>query len=254
MKCIKKMSLLLVVLTLSLCLVACNSNDVEQTTSTTSTASNTETSSNETDVAQEENAGAEVAASGVCTIPVGELTEADLEDYPVTDESMFLFKETDGGCVVYGCNSTDDIIVIPETIAGLTVVKISEGAFMMKEYRGIVIPDTVKTLETNVFLMCGNLEVIDFGEGLETIATSVVNDCDMLKVVHFPETLTTISLPIIGACKLIEELYIPASVTTIHNMDSRVYSEGNTNEALMIPAGSELEALAIEQGVLYVTY
>ena len=104
-----------------------------------------------------------------------EVTQENLSTFPVTDESYFKTEPVEGGVSITDCSYEGDVIVVPEQINGQTVVGISEYAFSNMSMQGIVIPDTVTSIDAWAFLSCTELKYVDLGKGLKTIDTAFGN-------------------------------------------------------------------------------
>lgn len=63
--------------------------------------------------------------------------------------------------------------------------------------------------------LCGNIETLEFGEGITSIAGYAFTNYTTVKKIKFPSTLTTINIRAFEYCNLVEELVIPDSVTFI---------------------------------------
>lgn len=145
------------------------------------------------------------AESGTYQMAVtAKLSGADAANYEIAAESGiegkifsasgdFLFDESTGTVTGYTGDSTD--VVIPETIAGVTVKAIGDKAFTMSDngyasvkitsidlpnalesigaaaftntlIESINIPATVKSIGENAFYYCAALETVTFGDGI----------------------------------------------------------------------------------------
>ncbi|MDO4379020.1 MAG: leucine-rich repeat protein, partial [Erysipelotrichia bacterium] len=62
---------------------------------------------------------------------------------------------------------------------------------------------------------CGNIETLEFGEGITSIAGYAFTGYGTVKKIKFPSTLTTINIRAFEYCYAVEELVIPDSVTFI---------------------------------------
>ena len=59
-----------------------------------------------------------------------EITIDSVKNAKVTDASKFDYREVEGGIAITDYEGTDEIVVIPETIDGQTVVSIDRNAFV----------------------------------------------------------------------------------------------------------------------------
>ena len=68
---------------------------------------------------------------------------------------------------------------------------------------------------SNPWYYCGNIETLEFSEGITSIAGSAFTKYNTVKKINFPSTLTTINIRAFEYCYAVEELVIPDSVTFI---------------------------------------
>jgi len=83
------------------------------------------------------------------------------------------------------CKEYHDYIRIPQ---GITVI--AEKAFCNHTWlRGVIFPDTLKTIEAYAFRNCAQIEELNFPEGLEAIGKGAFFHCRSIKKVRFPKSL-----------------------------------------------------------------
>ena len=80
---------------------------------------------------------------------------------------------------------------------------------------GIVIPDSVKTIEEGVFRGCKNLENVTIGKNVELIGENAFNKCYKLKTIIIPDSVKTISNGAFCRCKNLENVTIGKDVESI---------------------------------------
>ena len=110
-------------------------------------------------------------------------------------ESDFEYHDNgDGTCAVIACNSTADIIAVPETLNGLTVTSIEDNAFHSVPAEKIILPDTTEYIGTAAFFECEDLREVDLGTGLLRAGNKSFMGCPALESVTFPDGMTTIRI------------------------------------------------------------
>lgn len=188
------------------------------------------------------------AAGSSAAKPAGELTQASLKTYPVTAESHFKTQDAEGGVTVTCCDSNDDVIVVPKTIGGKTVVKIGVDGICESPCRGIVLPDSVWEIMGGAFCEDKKLEYIDLGKNLDTVDGDIFKDCTELRSVTFPDGVKTIQglKNIFGGCKKLKEVHIPASAIVA---DLILNHKDCPDAVIITPSGSEAEDWAKENDV-----
>ena len=178
-------------------------------------------------------------------------TEAEAidEEQNVSEDDFRTASLGDGTCEIVACSSTAEVIQVPETLFGETVVGIGSNAFAMLEAQKIILPDTVEYLDEYAFSMCDNLVEVNLGKGLKKIGYMSFNLCNELLSISFPEGMEEMVDVCFGACKKLGEVYIPESVTKFGN---RIASTSLCPEIVIVtPAGSAAEANAQEYGIPY---
>lgn len=206
-------------------------------------------SKNTSDAGTQSATGGEAApAAEQKTVPTAaEVTQENLKSFPETDESLFNVEVLDDGVSVTGCTSSDQVIVVPEQIDGKDVVSIGAGGLSLLEMEGLVLPDTVQSIEHAAFNSCANLKYVELGNGLKTIDSMAFGECPSLMRVSFPEGMETIFSAPFYNCDSLTEVVIPASVTEI---PSGILSTKTCPNAVVItPSGSAAESICQEKGI-----
>ena len=65
--------------------------------------------------------------------------------------SNFTYETSDEGVSIIGSNFTGEDLIIPSYIGGKPVISLQESCFIDKEYKNIVLPNTLKTINKSVF-------------------------------------------------------------------------------------------------------
>jgi hypothetical protein len=82
----------------------------------------------------------------------------------------FTYTNTNGTITITGYIGPGGDVVIPSTIAGLTVTSVGDGAFSsLYNLTGVTIPDSVTNLGEGAFSVCTNLAAVTIGKGITTI-------------------------------------------------------------------------------------
>ena len=138
------------------------------------------------------------------------------------------------------------------------ITKIPKEAFDTSNITSIVLPNTVKKIESRAFNHCAGLKSIVLPEGLETIEYSAFMLCENLETINipntiteiksnafyrsgiktftFPEKITEISEGILASCYQLESVYIPDGVTQI---GGSAFSNCSALKSINIPASVE---------------
>lgn len=161
---------------------------------------------------------------------------ASAAEFPVVDG--IIYKIENGEAVVHMDDSKAVLVdvVIPSEVKGYPVTAISGGAFYENtDLKSVVIPDTVKLIDSYAFSWCENLESVVIGNGVTKLGAEAFSWCDNLTDITFgnslleigdnafystphistiPDTVTTIGAYAYDSCES-ATINIPASVTSI---------------------------------------
>ena len=159
------------------------------------------------------------------------------------DSSELKYSVNDDGetCTITGIgkNKIDDL-VIPEEIDGYTVVAIADYAFLNRDFKTVVLPDSitqigkgafkgcllledinipqnVTVIHENTFYECESLEAIELPEGITDIEDFAFMYCENLISVELPSTLISIGRGAFFYCKLLPKITLPESLQRIED-------------------------------------
>ena len=90
--------------------------------------------------------------------------------------------ENDSIAIVYDdAYTAAESIVIPDTIEGLPVTKLSEYVFVNSKLESIKLPNSLEKIEIGAFMFCENLQNIEIPENVKYIGDSALNSCTALE-------------------------------------------------------------------------
>lgn len=150
---------------------------------------------------------------------------------------------------VYRCQkSASGTVTIPAQWNGLPVTSIHSYAFdNCSGVTKIILPDSVKTIESSAFFSCGMLE-ISMPASVSTIGASAFYGCKALKKLPLPEGLKTISRQLF-AYSGVQAVYIPASVTSIDAYASHDHSDAKTPLKAVFYGGTEAQWETLKKSI-----
>lgn len=164
------------------------------------------------------------------------------------DSTSFRYRVIQGEVQIAGLKSTDTKdIVIPAEIDNKPVTSIGEYAFYnLGGITGIVIPDSVKTIEDYAFSYSAGIKNIDLGEGVETIGKNVFSGNEKLQSLKIPKSVKKIdpsAFNYMAALKSYtvdpENKYYSSKDGVLFNKSKSVlldYPKGKTSKAYTVPA------------------
>ena len=106
-------------------------------------------------------------------------------------------------------------VTIPETINGLPVTEIADGAFEKQDtVTSVIIPDSITSIGFSAFSVCTSLTNVTIGNGVTAIQNSTFTGCSKLTNVRIGNHVKIIQSYAFAGCPL-KNLMIPDSVTYI---------------------------------------
>ena len=150
---------------------------------------------------------------------------------------------------VYRCQkSASGTVTIPAQWNGLPVTSIHSHAFdNCSGVTKIILPDSIKTIESFAFFSCGMLE-ISIPASVSTIGASAFYGCKALKKLPLPEGMKTISRQLFTYSG-VQAVYIPASVTSIEAYASYDHSDAKTPLKAVFYGGTEAQWETLKKSI-----
>jgi hypothetical protein len=151
--------------------------------------------------------------------PTKDITMEDLLNHPESPESDFACTgDETTGLTIVRYDGDDEVVVIPEKIRGIPVVRIDSHTFANRDdIKAIRLSDSVTELEFGAIGICTGLELFASGSGLEIIGKAAFQGCRSLREVRLNEGLMTIEGSAFGFCTSLSSVDIPASVGEMPN-------------------------------------
>lgn len=150
------------------------------------------------------------------------------------------YRNIAGGLEITACATSAEALVLPETIGGVRVTAIGEGAFKRDcaSLRTIVLPRSVTSLESEAFFGLSRLTYIRMPDQLRSnLGTGCFEGCSSLRALCVPGGVTAISMRALYGCAALETVSLPSTVTRIL---SGAFS-GCTSLSRLYMAGDEPE-------------
>jgi len=149
-------------------------------------------------------------------------------------------------------NCTDTEIVLPDTHNGKPVVAITENAFYEISWiTGVIIPDTVTTIERMAFRYCTSIEELRIPDSVSTIGAYAFDNCDSISKLYLGTGLTYVAEGGFHDCDNILEVHISdiqayatinydlfASPFYGYRSKAQLYVNGNLATNLTIPGST----------------
>lgn len=120
----------------------------------------------------------------------GEFTfyeRSDLPKFLYRRDGASTYSLQSNGCTITGYNGDQEHLVIPETLHGMTVTHIAQGAFTDAAFTTVTLPDTLVSIADGAFVNCDNLVELRIPKNVETISASSFEGCEKLAFLYAAE-------------------------------------------------------------------
>jgi probable HAF family extracellular repeat protein len=149
--------------------------------------------------------------------------------------SGYIYTTTNGTITITGYTGPGGDVTMPDTICGLPVTSIGDGAFAnCTNLTSVTIPDSVTSIGQYAFCGCSSLASVTIPDSVTLIDGWTFDGCSSLTSVMIPDSVTNIGLGDFVNCTSLRHITIPNSVTSIDNAAfngctnlAAVYFQGN---------------------------
>lgn len=181
------------------------------------------------------------------------------ESLAVDEEEDAGYEETDVFCAEYAFKLLNSSVkgyweepygkvVIPEQNAGFPIECIDFHAFeKCGKIKKVILPDSVRIIESRAFKMCSGLELVRFSENLESIGEDAFSHCDRLQKIYLPKTVKEIGKNAFEGCKSLRRFHIESGNPRFTSQDGvlfykdkqvlLIYPPNKPNKVYYIPDG-----------------
>lgn len=133
-----------------------------------------------------------------------------------------------------GSSEIDGNPCVIEVVVGDKVASIGPVARQMFNLRSIVIPDTVKECEGNLFYNCLSLLSLALPDGIKKFSMNKTLYMTDLRYVRLPETITEMPANMLGNSYSLQSIVIPEGVTSI---GASAFRNCYSLQSIVIPEG-----------------
>ncbi|MCZ7636485.1 MAG: leucine-rich repeat protein [Verrucomicrobia bacterium] len=133
-------------------------------------------------------------------------------------QAQFDYKVENGSVTITRYTGPGGAVTIPDTVQGLPVTSIGDGAF--NGYTGltsVVIPNSVISIGFGAFQNCSSLTGVTIPDSVTKIGPRSFQDCTRMKNLTIGRSLANIDEEAFAGCRALTSIVIPDSVTHIRN-------------------------------------
>ncbi|MFQ6724590.1 MAG: leucine-rich repeat domain-containing protein [Clostridia bacterium] len=178
-------------------------------------------------------------------LKVEQLTEGDTiyTKKKTTNYNIQYIKITDGQYRVVIPNSISGEVVIAQANADnlgvITEIECSGSVNITKVY----LPATVKTIKSNQFSACSNLEYVNIHENIIGIGDYAFSTCTNLTSINIPNSVNTIGKKAFYGCTALTEIKLPDN-SSFREISESAFAYCSSLESVVIP--SQVTSIANE--------
>ncbi len=164
----------------------------------------------------------------------------------------FVWMEDEGGYFVYEKDENSNVdVVIPDSYEGKPVVGIGRHAFgAYSKVRTVVIPESIKIIDSQAFNYCDNLESVVFTKlsGLETIKDYAFYNCKTIESITLPASVENIGYRAFSTCPALKQIMIDEDNPYYSSYDGVLYTK-DMKTLIAVPPAADKNDDAAEDSV-----
>lgn len=198
----KKLCTIILVLLLALTVTACGKSESDKNNNSGSPDKNSSVSSDnessDTKVTEDTSDNEPAASGSFADISAMNYDEAVayLDSLPETDASYFEIttdEMADGEAAIARYRGSDEVVIIPETIDGLTITQVNKWSFTNHDdIVAVKAPKTLRVIEEGAFENTFNLIYVTGLENVEKIGHAAFNNSPKLRVLYFTDSVNEV--------------------------------------------------------------
>ena len=145
-----------------------------------------------------------------------------------------------GEAIAIGCDEgLTDVTIVP-TVKGFPVTELNNTFYMNSVIESVVLPDTVKVIGDNAFILCYYLNISEWPKNLKYIGAGAFKSCyNLCETLEFPEGVEFIGDSAFRDCDSVKNVVIPGSTDYIGEY---AFADLNSLESVIIEPGALREA------------
>ena len=131
------------------------------------------------------------------------------------DGIIYQLSEDGSFALVKGYKGSATEFGIADEYQGVPVTVIDSSAFASSDIKKVIIPNSVRVINSEAFYNCKSLEYVGFSNGLASIEAKAFDGCTSLKKIDLPDSLISIGDYAFQNCESFRCVIIPEGVKSI---------------------------------------
>ena len=124
-----------------------------------------------------DGSGLAINPGGLVDIPDSGVLEVWAQWSEWTNASLFEYSELDGEITITKYNGNANTVTVPELINEKPVTKIAKGAFRNKKFNTLILPKTLRSMESEAFYGCDGFETLYIFDTFSSIPDDAFKNC-----------------------------------------------------------------------------
>ena len=150
-----------------------------------------------------------------------------------SEESRFDYVKGLDGIKIKRYHGTDEEVVVPSEIEGVSVVSIGENAFRdTGTLVSVIIPEGIVSIEQYAFYSCSALENVSLPESLMQIGDSAFSRCSSITDFRFPAGVIKIGADVLYGCTSLVSVSLPDNIEVL---SGGLFAQDSSLESIVIP-------------------
>ncbi|MDD4431833.1 MAG: leucine-rich repeat domain-containing protein, partial [Bacteroidales bacterium] len=154
---------------------------------------------------------------------------SSLSAFAATPVSDFTYEILEGQVTITGYTGSDEHVVIPSEIEGQPVTELGRRAFRENtQAKSFVLPDSLRRIGDQCFMLCENLETIEIPAQVEKIGNFAFAGCLRLSRVTLPASVAEIGAFVFNRCPELIEISVSEGNPNYSSRDGVLFDEEQT--------------------------
>ena len=154
---------------------------------------------------------------------------SSLSAFATSPVSDFTYEIREGQVTITGYTGSDEHVVIPSEIEGQPVTELGRRAFGENtQAKSFVLPDSLRRIGDQCFMLCENLETIEIPAQVEKINNFAFACCLRLSRVTLPASVAEIGAFVFNCCPELIEISVSEGNPNYSSRDGVLFDEEQT--------------------------